>query len=175
MILIVDMNENALGYFEFVKPIERIIKDNYETKHYSKITSTKKYEKIILSGCPLQDNEFINHDFGWIKDATIPILGICAGMQIIAKTYGVKLIKKAEIGMTEIKTTLKNNLFEGKFQAYTLHNQAIETNNIFQSLAESKDCIQAIKINNTYGVLFHPEIRNTKIIEKFLLLNPTST
>ncbi len=174
MILIIDMNERKLGFDEFVLPIVSIIKKNYFVKHYKKVKKgdLEKCSKVIISGTPLKDLDYVNHldYFEWIKDFDKPILGICAGMQAIGLVYGCSLVKCKEIGMQEIKTLKENKLFSSKFQAYTLHSNAIKPTKEFEILAKSKKCVEAIKHKQkeTYGVLFHPEVRNKEIITKFI-------
>jgi GMP synthase (glutamine-hydrolysing) len=172
MILIVDMNckKSSLGFYEFVMPIASVVKE-YETKHYSEVKDVDDFEKIILSGVPLKDNEFMKDvkKFDWIKDCGKPILGICAGMQAIGMIFNSTLKKCQEIGMCEIETVKKNPLFSSSFKAYELHNFSIEPSKDLEVLAMSDKCIQAIKHKekNIYGILFHPEIRNREIIERF--------
>ena len=172
MILIVDMNcgKNSLAFDEFVMPIANVVKSNYEIEHYSEIKSAERYSKIILSGTALKDNDFAKHvkKFSWIKKCGKPIFGICAGMEIIALTFGSKLAKTKEIGMTKISTIKQNALLEGEFEAYELHNYAVIPSKEFEILAKSESCIQAIKYGEIYGVMFHPEVRNKSIIEKFI-------
>jgi len=175
MILIIDMNykKNSLAFDEFVMPIANIVKKNCKVKHYSEINEKEIniYDKIILSGTTLKDNEFVKHikKFSWIKRCNKPILGICAGMEIIALVFDSKLIKSKEIGMTEVTTIKENKLFSSGFEAYELHNFGVEPSEEFDVLAESENCIQAIrhKEKGIYGVMFHPEVRNKEIIRKF--------
>lgn len=178
MILIVDMNykKGSLGFYETVLPIVSIIKrkDVYEIKHYKEITKEKlsRYDKVILSGTTLKDVRFLDYlkCFEWIRDCNLPILGICAGMQVIGLIFGSEPVKCQEIGMGEVETVKDNILFSSKFKAYKLHNFAIRPSEDFDVLAKSENCVQAIKHKtmDIYGVLFHPEVRNMKIIENFL-------
>jgi GMP synthase-like glutamine amidotransferase len=180
MILIVDMNwkKSSLGYYEFVLPVVSLVEkmDNYLVKHFSEIKQqdTEHADKIILSGTALKDNFASAHPekFGWIKDVEKPVLGICAGMETIGVTHGLPLVSCIEIGMTEITTLKENQLFSGTFKAYSLHNFAVKSANQFEILARSNDCVQAVKhaSKSIYGVLFHPEVRNAEILNRFLKL-----
>lgn len=180
MILIVDMNwkKDSLGYYEFVAPIVLIAEelDQCVVKHYLEVNSEDitQCSSIILSGTALKDSVTLSQPekFAWIKDLEKPILGICAGMQTIGIVFGLRLVKCLEIGMTEIATLNKNPLFSAKFRAYSLHNYSVQSSAEFEVLAESTWCIQALKHKRKpiYGVLFHPEVRNADIIQRFIQL-----
>ncbi len=176
MILIVNMNDkrHSLALCEFVLPIASIVKrhDKYEVKHYSELQAKKlgKYSKIILSGTTLKEDKYLGDikRFGWLKDFSRPVLGICAGMQVISLVFGSSLSKCKEIGMVNIRTVKENKLFSGSFEAYALHNCAVKPSASLEILAESSGCVQAVRAREVYGVLFHPEVRNKGIIGKFL-------
>jgi GMP synthase-like glutamine amidotransferase len=180
MILVVDLNwkRNSLANSEFVAPIVSAIEplEACVVKHFLDVGTSEleNYSHIVLSGTTLKDFEAQNHlnCFGWIKSTIKPVLGICAGMQIIGLLYGTPLRHCLGIGMTEIKTSQSNPLFSGCFQAYTLHSLTVSRSKTFEVLAESEKCIQAIKLceKPIYGVLFHPEVRNQEILKKFIAI-----
>ena len=184
MILIVDMNfrKGSPGFHEFVLPITYTVRDleDFIVKHYSELKQEDltKYSCIILSGTPLKDHATLNEPekFAWVKDCEVPILGICAGMQTIALAFGLRLKKCLGIGMTEITTTAPNPLFSSTFKAYALHNFSVPPSPKFTVLAKSGKCVQAIKHKqkNIYGVLFHPEVRNKEIIQRFTRAFPVT-
>jgi GMP synthase-like glutamine amidotransferase len=175
-ILIVDMNfkKNSLGFHEFVMPIISILRDKRtEVIHYTEITRSKANDsdRVILSGNALKDQRYLKdfRKFDWIKRCNRPVLGICAGMHSIGLMFGSRLIKCEEIGLLRIRTVLENPLLQSTFDAYALHSYALEPSQDFDVLAESIHCVQAIKHKtlNVFGVLFHPEVRNKDIIERF--------
>jgi len=178
MILIINMNqkEDSLAIAEFVMPIANVVAqtEKYEIKHYLELNEHElsKYSKMILSGTPLKDNEYLEHvdKFSWLKTINKPVLGICAGMQVIGLVFNSKLLKCQGTGMQKIKVVKENSLFSEDFNAYELHNQAVKPSDEFEVLAKSEKCVQAIKhkTRQVYGALFHPEVRNQEIIEKFL-------
>jgi len=180
MILIVDMNfkKESLGTYEFVYPIASVVK-NFETyliKHYSELgdTDVDKYSRVILSGNALRDEQVMNRAecFSWVRGCGKPILGICAGMQTIGLVFGSSLKRCVEIGMARIETVKRNALFSASFDAYQLHSLALRPSGEFEVLARSERCVQAVKHRkrSIYGVLFHPEVRNREIIERFVAL-----
>ena len=180
MILIVDMNwkRNSLAFNEFVLPIVSVVEplEECEVKHFLDIKPAELncYSKIVLSGTALKDHATLKQvdKFDWIKTCSKPILGICVGMQTISLVFGEPLMSCLQIGMAEISILKENPLFQENFKAYTLHNFSVKPCQTFETLAESTKCIQAIKHKqkNIYGVLFHPEVRNQEIIQRFIKL-----
>jgi len=175
MILIIDMTNNKLHFLEFVKPIADIIKlEKIEIINHKKINIKKnkirKADKIIISGNQLEKSNYDIENFFWIKDFDKPLFGICEGMHIICRVYRGKLKNSQEIGLIKIKVLKENKIFSKDFNAYCLHNYAVEIPEEFEVLANSDKCIQAIKhkSKNIYGVLFHPEVRNKEMIERFV-------
>jgi len=179
MILIVDMSyrKDLLGFYEFVLPIVSIAKelDECVVKHYLELgrEDLSKFDSAILSGTALKDHATLSQPekFGWIRNCGKPVLGICTGMQTIGLVFGLRLKKCLGIGMAQIRTLTPNPLFSSTFKAYTLHNFSVTCSPEFDVLAESEKCVQAIKHKRTetYGVLFHPEVRNKEIIQRFIL------
>ena len=178
MILVVDMNwkQDSLAFSEFVLPIVSVVKpiERCEVKHFSdiKLSELDAYNKIVLSGTALKDHATLKQVdvFSWILDYDRPILGICAGMQTLSLVFGEVLMPCLQIGMIEITTQKDNPFFQGKFQAYALHNFSVSSIKNFEVLAESSKCIQTIKHKqkSIYGVLFHPEVRNQDILKRFV-------
>jgi len=178
MILLINICKEKLHYFEFVKPIEDILIKNdlkYFVKDYDKLEENdlKKPDKIIICGTSLNDNLFLENvdKFKWVKDYKKPIYGICGGMQIIGLIFNGKLKEKIEIGLNKITFHSKFYDSEGVREVYQLHNNYIEFSGQFNVMAKN-DIVQAIKHNrkSIYGVLFHPEVRNKWMIERFCSL-----
>jgi GMP synthase-like glutamine amidotransferase len=176
MILIISTCEEKIHELEFVKPIEKILKDKnilFFTKHYKELKEDdlNKASKIIIAGTSLKDNKFIKDIsyFQWIKSIDKPLLGICAGMQIILLIYNGKLKNKKEIGYYK-ENFIKEFLgMEGEQEVYHLHNNYVTMPPDFISFTKGR-IPQAIKHKNKniYCVLFHPEVRNEKLIEYFI-------
>jgi GMP synthase-like glutamine amidotransferase len=177
MILVVDMNwkRDSMALGEFVLPIVSAIKPLEEcvVKHFSDINpqELKDYSKIVLSGTALKDHATLNQTekFQWLKFCEPPVLGICAGMQTIGLVFEEPLTPCLQVGMIEVETLKANPLFEGNFRAYALHNFSVAPSKTFSVLAKSTKCVQAIKHRqkDIYGVLFHPEVRNIEILQRF--------
>src|SRR3989344_5583812 len=113
MILVINLNKYKLHDWEFIKPITDLL-ESCRVVHYKNLKQEylERAEKIIIAGTSLKDNEYLEDikNFSWIKDYKKPILGICAGMQILALINGAKLKKSKEIGQTEIKIFKKDFL-----------------------------------------------------------------
>jgi GMP synthase (glutamine-hydrolysing) len=181
MILIVDLcyREGSLSAHEFVEPVAGIVRRNgfpLQVRHHSRLTGPdlSAAERIVLCGTALKDNAFAARpvSFAILQEARVPVLGICAGMQAVALAFGGSLIPSREIGMTEIRCTRPDPLLEGHegFSAYELHGAGVVPPESFVVLAESECCIQAIRhrVLPIYGILFHPEVRNEWVVERFL-------
>ena len=183
MILIISTCKEKLHELEFVKPIEAILKNNkikFKTINYKNISfkEIEKSEKIIITGTSLADNEFLEIKniikLNFIKSYSKPILGICAGMQIIGIINNGNIKKATEIGYYKEKLT--NNFLNIKknteLEVYHLHNNYIDFSILsdFIVYSTSNNVSQAIKhkTKDIYGVLFHPEVRNKEIILEFV-------
>ena len=115
----------------------------------------------------------------------IPILGICYGLQLIAKLYGGKIKpskKKREFGRAILQkknfSLLTKSFFKSKKIVWMSHEDAvIKIPKNFRVIASTKNSKLTI-IENTkkkiYGVQFHPEVTHTDngtlIFKNFLFL-----
>ena len=184
-ILVIDCTSgNKLHFMEFVQPILDAISKGTKAivVHYSKLSEkhAKNSDAIILTGTSLADNVYLLHaaKFNFLKNYKKPVLGICAGMQIIAKVFGAKIEKRksTEIGNTKIKIVKDDLLFAGlekEFTAYALHNNSTTIPKNFELLASSKKCkVQAFRHNEKpiYGVEFHPEVGAKKVLVNWFKL-----
>lgn len=163
---------------EFVRPIKNICENigwnvkivNFENFDKEDI---EDIDKIIISGTALKDDEYFDYaeNFGFLlKEFKSGILGICAGAQILGGYYNGDLIENCEIGLiNNIEKTNNDEILENVDlkEVYSLHNFAISNIKEAKIIAENKN-IQIFKAEKNYGILFHPEVRNKKIIENFL-------
>lgn len=178
MILIVNVCTDKLSYFEFVKPVEDIVrraKMDLLTRNFLSVnhSDVSRAEKSIICGTALKDFNYLNNidKFAWINETHTPILGICAGMQILAKLCEGNIIERRRIGRYRVKTVRKSFLSsKDKFYSYFLSSKAVEPSEDFETLGESGDlkCMVRHKRRRFYGCLFHPEALNPEIIINFL-------
>ncbi|MBS3099613.1 hypothetical protein J4463_00140, partial [Candidatus Pacearchaeota archaeon] len=110
MIILISLCREKLHELEFVNPIADIIKSEgtgFEIINYKDISleNIEKADKIIICGTSLADFEYLKDikKFSWIESCEKPILGICAGVQIIALVFNSKLKEMQEIGMIKAK------------------------------------------------------------------------
>jgi len=180
MILIVDLcwKENSLSRYEFVSPIEGIVRGAgfpSRTRHFAGVDEADLagVSAVILCGTALKDNVFAENfeRLAWVRECALPVLGICAGMQTVAALFGGRTEPNPEIGMTDVTVVGAYPIFAGKevFPAYELHSFAVVPPDNFDVLAVSDRCVQAIRHASgpIYGVMFHPEVRNEWVVERF--------
>lgn len=171
MMLIISTCKEKLSELEFVEPIKNVLK-NTVVKHYLSVSNKDiaVADKIILAGTAIQDFDYLKHDFGWLKETNKPVLGICAGMQIIAKEFGMVLKDCKTFGVKKTRVVADNVLAKGSFDAYFLHTKNINSlSSEFKTIATS-DCGPAMikhSEKEIYGCLFHPEVMNEEIIKNF--------
>lgn len=170
-----------LHHLEFVRPIEEIVKSSgkkFFTQHYSKVNvkDLMRAEKIIICGTALKDFEYDREmmAFSWLRGFEKPVLGICAGMQILVKIFDGNITDKKEIGLIKVKFEKDFlGIEKGETEVYALHKSGIHNlGENFEVYGKSKNQIQAIKMKDKefYGVMFHPEARNREIVKQFCLM-----
>lgn len=150
----------------------RMLRDlGVETKIISKLD--EHVDGLILSGGPMRlSSTDIPCNYFHLN---IPILGICAGHQYIAKYFGgkVEVSKTPEFGKSEMVVLNGDTLFSKvpkKSVIWESHNDEVTTiPKDFIPLARSDSCkVQAIKHKDKplYGLQFHPEVEHTEYGEQ---------
>ena len=162
---------------------------------YSEVVTSKELKNIlnydnvrgiILSGGPstVTKKKFETVPRKIFKKK-IPILGICYGLQLIAKLFGGKIKsskKRREFGRAYIfpknYSTLTKNFFNSKKAVWMSHEDAVvKLPKNFKAIAFTKESRLTIienKKEKIYGVQFHPEVTHTdngKIIFKNFLFS----
>ncbi|MDB9898524.1 aminodeoxychorismate/anthranilate synthase component II [Gammaproteobacteria bacterium] len=143
-------------------------------------------EKIVISPGPCTPKE-AGISIELIKNATVPLLGVCLGHQAIGAAFGGNIIKAPEIFHGKLSEVEHNNenIFKGIDSPYSVvryHSLIIEKDSLPDKLKitgvlkDNPEIIMAIehKEKPIYGVQFHPESIETdfgmKLIENFLAL-----
>jgi GMP synthase (glutamine-hydrolysing) len=151
----------------------RVLRDlDVETKIVNKLT--EKVDGLILSGGPMRiSSSTLHHN---CFNLNIPILGICAGHQYIAKHFGGKVEPSVtpEFGKAELLINgRKDKLIEGipkQSIVWESHNDEVTIlPKDFVLLGSSESCkIQMMrhKTKPIYGLQFHPEVEHTECGEQ---------
>lgn len=180
MILLIDLcyEKNSLSQFEFVYSIADALKQRgaeFEILHFEEMAEKKleKYDKIILCGTALKDNSYARRIdlFSWLKMCSKPVLGICAGMQAISCAFGGRILPQKAIGLEKLEIIANTQLLgePRQIEGYHLHNCGVTVPEGFLLVAGTNEVVEAFKHRDRpiYGIIFHPEVRNRWILERF--------
>ncbi len=154
-------------------------------KELSRIKNFDNVKGIILSGGPSTVTQKTYPKISKnIFNKGIPILGICYGLQLIAKVFGGKIKKsqkKREFGEANLTEKSKSILFKNFFKnkktcVWMSHQDAVfKIPKGFKHTAStdsSKYTAIESKNKKIYGIQFHPEVTHTyqgvKVIKNFL-------
>jgi GMP synthase-like glutamine amidotransferase len=183
MILLLDLcyEKDALSKYEFVLPIANVLrraKAPHKVVHYTEWSADllDQSEKIILCGTALKDNAYCEQIdlFSWMKRCEKPMLGICAGMQVIGLAFGGKIVPQPAIGLEKIEIVRNTPLLgePRQIDGYHLHNYGVTLPKGFELVAGNQERAEAFLHcqRPIYGIIFHPEVRNRWIVEKFVNL-----
>ena len=142
--------------------------------------SFQGFDRVILSGFfpdrPFTEAELkeeFEAELKRVRQADIPVLGICLGIQLIGLAFGagIQSMERAggEHGYVPVQKEKEHPLLMGlpsSFSVLGLHGK--ELNAVpegFDLLVSGRDCrVQAIahRERPLYGVQFHPELRSEK-------------
>lgn len=184
MILVVDLTDPRVPVLtsEFVSPVLAQVQKTGIRVSVIRIEDisgiSNDVAMIIICGTALADTWYTHGSLPPFLDTwTRPVLGICAGMQMLLLRDGGGIIPSLEIGMTEIRSTVRgmtDPLTSGKevFSGYTLHQMTSSVPESWIILAESVSGPQIVRSLRLprYGILFHPEVRNEWLFERFFRL-----
>jgi GMP synthase (glutamine-hydrolysing) len=158
----------------------------YTPKELKKLKEYNNIKGLIFSGGPSTVTKKNYQSVPKkIFERKIPVLGICYGLQLIAKIFGGKIKpskKRREFGRAILfkkkSSLITKNFFHSKKLVWMSHEDAvIELPKNFKKIASTIDSKLTI-IENTkkkiYGVQFHPEVTHTdngiQIFKNFLFL-----
>jgi GMP synthase (glutamine-hydrolysing) len=136
---------------------------------------------IILSGGPssVYDADAPKCDSGVLKMG-VPVLGICYGMQWIAKTMGgdVQKAERREYGRAQLSVAGSSELFAGvpeSLKIWNSHGDKVQSLPAgFRSIGTTENAVAAMEnpAAGVYAVQFHPEVnhteRGTDLLRNFL-------
>ena len=140
----------------------------------------KKFSLVVILGAPESANDnlpYLVEEQKLIKNsvnAHIPVLGICLGSQLIAKTFGAKVYKgpTKEIGFYHDLTISNNSkLFDGfknPFSVFHWHGDTFDLPTGATRLALSENYPnQAFQYKSAIGLQFHLEV-NAQMVNLWL-------
>jgi len=139
------------------------------------------YDAIIVYGGRMHADQAAR--FPWLVDetrllrrlldATVPVLAICLGAQLLARAAGASVYRAPapEIGWYPVELTDAGcaDLLFGKlperFVAFEWHHYSFDLPAGARKLARSAHCTQAFALGPcAWGVQFHPEVRTPEIV-----------
>jgi GMP synthase (glutamine-hydrolysing) len=115
-----------------------------------------------------------------VLELGVPVLGICYGMQWLARTLGGKVerAKRREYGPAQLDIERKSTLFNGvpdQLKIWNSHgDHVVGLPSGFHVTARTDNAVAAVENTerNLYGVEFHPEVnhteRGTEILRNFI-------
>ncbi len=171
-ILIVSMCKFKEHELEFVRPLLQILKKlkNYsiEIKKYYEKINFDLYDIIILSGTALLDFNYLNYieNFKSLKNTDKIVIGICAGLHVLAKIYSLNLKDFEIIGKKEIKLLDRNKIY-----SFFLTSKVIYDPKNFEVLGKYQNIPVFLRYKNTFLFAFHPEVLNQDMILKIVEKN----
>ena len=176
VLVIQNASSEGLGLFRQLLESDGYVIETIQAKQ-EKIPS-KRYSLLIILGAP----ESVNDNLGYLSDEMvliqnyvnngIPVLGICLGSQLIAKSFGASVYHgtKKEIGFFhDLRLESKNmsDLFSGfnnPFTAFHWHEETFTLPRNAIRLVRSNDYEnQAFKIGTAVGLQFHLEVDESMI------------
>jgi len=145
-----------------------------DAKH--EIIPNKKFSLVVILGAPESANDafpYLIEEQKLIKNSVnddIPVLGICLGSQLIAKTFGAKIYSgpKKEIGFyNDLKISSGSTFFSGfqnPFTVFHWHGDTFDLPQGAMRLASSEHYPnQAFQYKSAIGLQFHLEVNEEMV------------
>lgn len=166
------------GYLGELLKQDGFVIDSVNAKHEK--LPEEKYALVVILGAPESANDdlpYLQAEQKLIKksvDDNTPVLGICLGSQLIAKTFGGKVYPgaKKEIGFYhDLRIDNSSKLFSGFTDPFTVfhwHGDTFDLPEKATRLAHSENYQnQAFQIGSAVGLQFHLEV-NTEMVNLWL-------
>ncbi len=162
------------NYGQFCHLIHRTVRDlDMDTKIVSNTSTVEDImaeepDGLILSGGPTMERAGIGSEY--IEKIDVPILGICLGHQLIAKTFGGEIGSGEHGGYADVEIEVidEDDILRGigpKTSVWASHADEVTVMpEGFIQLARSDICeIEAMRhpTKPIYGVQWHPEVAHT--------------
>jgi GMP synthase (glutamine-hydrolysing) len=180
MILIIDCGSQKTPFIEEAVDLQM----DYITVGLSEVTKVDTEDKfgVIISGAPILITEIDYSKYldklSFLKEITIPVLGICFGHQMLGLLHGALPSRQKEDRDWQVIETLEEHpLFDKmptEFEMMEDHCECISLPKDFVLLGVSDACVNEAmyhKEKPLFGVQFHPEVsgnQGTLLIENFV-------
>jgi GMP synthase (glutamine-hydrolysing) len=170
------------NYGQFCHLIHRTVRDlDMNTKIISNMTSvedilSEEPDGLILSGGPTMER--IGRCSEYVQKIDLPILGICLGHQLIAKTFGGDFGtgKLGGYAAVEVEIIEEDDILKGigpRISVWASHADEVTfMPEEFIQLARSDICeMEAIRhmTKPIYGIQWHPEVAHTEKGEELFM------
>jgi GMP synthase (glutamine-hydrolysing) len=148
---------------------------------------TDDADAILVLGGAMHPDEEERH--GWLRpelryleqqfERGTPMLGVCLGSQLIARTAGARVFRavEPEVGWLPVEVTEAGvadsvaSALPPRFDAFQWHHYTHDLPDDAVELAHSAVCTQAFRLGRAWGVQFHPEVRAEQV-ESWLAEDP---
>ncbi len=194
-VVVIDPMIRPLKDYTFLKPacavadyLEQLAFINIDIIHYSEAGDERVNFSdpvcIIIAGqtAPWSDyeEELMRPVFDFLRETSLPVLGICGGHQLIGQAFDSKVapMGKKEWGYTRVELLKDDKLFAGlqsPITVFNLHGEELKSLPAgFDKLGTNNNCpLQIIghRSKPIYGVQFHPELCGNRTESRTILLN----
>jgi len=140
----------------------------------------ESYDAVLVFGGAMHPDHDESHPWlvpetGWLERLLAngtPVLGICLGVQLLARAAGseVRPLAEPELGWHEVELTDAGvddpvvGALPRTFEALQWHHYTYDVPGGAVELARSASCTQAFRLGDAcWGVQFHPEARQPQI------------
>ncbi len=162
---------------EFVRPLVEIVEGMGAAPrvvHY--LDGLRDVEPpVIVSGTGVMDYAYLERLHAFEPLAGLePVLGICAGAQVLALLNGGSLTDGELIGTFDVEVERDSPLLPtGRLRAYFLATKLVVPRGHVEPLANVGGNVAAFRARGreVYGVMFHPEVYNVDVFARFLELS----
>lgn len=180
MLLIIN-TADMINDERYVKPIKEVLGKRVFVRHMLEVKEIpENISKIIIAGNSIFSSNLsvgqIRNVFKWLDDFDKPVLGICAGQQIIAQYFGSRVSRHDARGLKKFVVKHRDKILKdvkSKFNGYVSHNFAVPCPKDFEVLARANtmkvipEYLAKHKTRPIYITTFHPEFSEKQIIENF--------
>ena len=134
----------------------------------------ESYGAILVFGGTMHTHEdelhpWLRHEKDYVREALhrgVPVFGVCLGAQLLADAAGaeVKKLIVPEIGWYDVELTdeaAADPIFGGlpeRFPSFQWHSYTFDLPEGAVPLARNETCLQAFRLDGSWGVQFHPEV-----------------